>query len=265
MPSASVNSTTLHYIESGSGPNVVLVHGFPLDARVWEKQVAAFSDRYRVITPDLRGFGKSPSNVPFTIESLADDVHALLEEIGARPCVLGGISMGGYVALAHVRKYPTDLRGLMLFDTRAEGDTPEGRQNRMKMIELVRSAGAVAIADQMLPKLISDYTSTHAPEVGHQLRRSIESCPPRTIEHGLLALRDRPDHSEFLPSISFPTLIVVGEHDALTPPVLSQRMCDLIPSSELRTIASAGHLSPMEQAQAVNGHIRRFLDALDAR
>jgi len=262
MASASVNGTTLHYTEWGAGANIVLVHGFPLDARMWERQ-KPLAGAGHVVMPDLRGFGRSASNDAFTIESLADDVHALLGRIRARPCVLGGLSMGGYVALAYARKFPSDLRGLMLFDTRAEGDTPEGKQNRVRMIDLVRASGASAIADQMLPKLIWTSASGGAAPVEHEVRRMIEACPAITIEHALLAMRDRPDQSEFLPSIAVPTLIVVGEHDVLTPPALSQKMHDLIPGSQLHTVANGGHMAPLEQPEAVNAHVRRFLAALD--
>ena len=107
MPQLSVNGTTVNFHEKGSGTPLVLLHGFPLDSRIWREQVGALSDRFRVITPDLRGFGQSKSNDAFTMESLADDVHALLADVGASPSVLGGLSMGGYVALAYAKKYPT--------------------------------------------------------------------------------------------------------------------------------------------------------------
>src|SRR5688572_5793193 len=119
MPERNVNGTTIAYEEKGQDTPLVLLHGFPLDSRIWKEQVASLSDRFRVITPDLRGFGRSKSNEPFTMESLADDVHALLADIGALPAILGGLSMGGYVALAYAKKYPTDLLGLMLIDTKA--------------------------------------------------------------------------------------------------------------------------------------------------
>src|SRR5688572_6819435 len=154
MPSETVNGVTLAYAQRGEGVPVVLVHGFPLDSRMWGNQAHALAAGYRVITPDLRGFGRSPSNEPFTIESLADDVHALLVKIGALPCALAGFSMGGYVALAFAKKYPTDLRALILVDTRAGGDTAEGKAAREKSVQLVRQGGAKAIADQMLPKLL---------------------------------------------------------------------------------------------------------------
>src|ERR1043165_1650122 len=134
MPSQNVNGATIHYDEAGQGTPLVLLHGFPLDNRVWTQQRTALADRFRVITPDLRGFGKSPSIAPFTMESLADDVHALLQAIGALPCIIGGLSMGGYVCLEFVRKHPASVKGLMLIDTRAEGDSPEGKQGREKMI-----------------------------------------------------------------------------------------------------------------------------------
>src|SRR2546423_4475950 len=123
----SDNGTTLSYQERGqSARNVVLLHGFPLDSRMWEAQLAALGNAtgaggaYRVIAPDLRGFGQSKSDTPFTIESLADDIHALLSAVGALPTVLVGLSMGGYVALAYAKKYPADLRGVVLVDTKAE-------------------------------------------------------------------------------------------------------------------------------------------------
>ena len=262
MPTKTVRGATIHYLEAGKGPCVALVHGYPLNAQMWEKQLEALSDRYRVIAPDLRGFGQSGSSEPFTMESLADDVHALLEELGALPCVLAGLSMGGYVALSYVKKYPMNLRGLILIDTRAEGDTAEGKQNREKQIELVRSAGARAIAAQMLPKMLAADTCRGMPDVTQSLRRIMEACPPKTIEHALLAMRDREDHTHDLASIPVPTLILVGEHDAITPPAMSQKMHDLIPHSTLAAIPCAGHMSPMENPDEVSRHIRDFIAKL---
>ena len=170
MPMRTIDQMAMNYQETGSGPAVVLLHGFPLDSRVWDAQRQALSDRFRIITPDLRGFGASKSEHAFTIESLADDVHALLSQIGALPCVLGGLSMGGYVSLAYAKKYPTDLRGLMLIDTKAAGDTPEARQGREKMIALARDSGSKAVADQMMPKMVAPDAKTNQPQVVRQLQ-----------------------------------------------------------------------------------------------
>src|SRR3954464_4498109 len=125
MPTFNVNGITTFASERGTGIPLVLIHGFPLNGTMWSAQITALSDAYRVITPDLRGFGQTPSTDAFTMESLADDVHALLAQMNALPCILGGLSMGGYVALAYAKKFANDLRALMLIDTKAEGDSPD--------------------------------------------------------------------------------------------------------------------------------------------
>jgi pimeloyl-ACP methyl ester carboxylesterase len=262
MATKMIRGARLNYADSGKGLPLVLMHGFPLDLRMWNAQIMELATRWRVIAPDFRGFGQSESTDPFTTESLADDVHALLEEIRTLPCVLAGLSMGGYVALAYVRKYPGDLRGLILVDTKAAGDDAQGRENRNKMIELVRSKGSTAVADQMLPKMLAQDTPRNRPAQAQALRSMMEACPPRTIENALVALRDRPDQSETLPSIPVPTLIVVGGEDAITPVSVAESMQKQIPSSRLAVIKGAGHMSPMEQPPQVNQAISRFLGEL---
>lgn len=274
MPTRTLMGTTLHYDEAGPGGQggqaghaghaaqgspLVLLHGFPLDSRVWAKQREGLADRFRVITPDLRGFGKSTSADRFSMESLADDVHALLEAIGALPAVLGGLSMGGYVALEYARKYPADLKGLILVDTKAEGDTAEGKEGRNKMIELVRAQGSSAVAEQMMPKMLAPETPATRPQVARELRSIMENCPALTIEHALVAMRDRIDHTANLPSIAVPTLMIVGAEDAITPPKVAQAMQSAIPRSQLAVIPDAGHMAVMEQPEQVNRTIANFV------
>jgi pimeloyl-ACP methyl ester carboxylesterase len=263
MPSVNVSGTTLHYAEQGRGPKtLVLVHGFPLDSRMWDGQREALADAARVIAVDLKGFGKSNSNEPFTINSQAQTLHEALAQINALPCILCGLSMGGYIALAFARKFPKDLQALMLVDTRAEGDTTEGKANRDKMIELVRKDGSTAVADQMMGKMLSPDTVQHRPQVVRELRDIMENCPPRTIENALVALRDRDDQTSLLPSIAVPTLILVGQDDAITPPAVAEAMHHSIPNSQLQIIQGAGHMSPMEQPEQVTQAMRRFVQAL---
>jgi 3-oxoadipate enol-lactonase len=274
MPARNVNGTSIYYEESGSAagggraaggaaPPIVLLHGFPLDSRVWAAQRDALSaGGRRVITPDLRGFGRSPSADAFTMESIADDVHALLADLGALPMVLGGLSMGGYAALAYAKKHPADLKGLLLIDTRAEADTPEAREARQKMIDAVRQRGSVAAAEMMMPKMLAPATPSKQPEVARELRTIMESQPPRTIENALVALRDRPDFRKDLASIAVPTLILVGEADAITPPAMAETLNKNIPNSQLVVIHQAGHMTPMEQPDQVNRAIRDFVTKL---
>lgn len=264
MPTQQVNGVALSYTEQGTGtPPALLLHGFPLDSRMWEAQLPAIASAgHRVIGPDLRGFGRSRSDAPFTIESLADDIHAFAAALGAIPFVLAGLSMGGYVALAYAKKYAGDLRGLVLLDTKAEADTAEGKQGREKMIELVRKDGSKPIADQMMPKMLAKDAADQRPQTAQTLRRMMEACPPKTIEHALSAMRDRPDRSGELASIRVPTLVIVGESDAITPPAVAEAMVKKIPGAQLVTIRGAGHMSPMEQPEQVNGAIRGFLEEL---
>lgn len=263
MPTINLGSSSISYSERGrGGRTLALLHGFPLDSRMWDRQLEALAssaDAWRVVAIDLRGFGQSRSNEPFTIAGQAEIVHELLEKIGGLPCVLAGLSMGGYISLAFARKYPAALNGLILVDTKAEGDTAEGKVNRNKMIELARTGGSKAIADQMLPKLLAPDTIQHRPQVVRDVRNMMENCPPLTIEHALAAMRDREDQTDLLASIPVPTLIVVGQDDAITPPAVAEAMHRAIPKSQLEIIRGAGHMSPMEQPEQVTQAMRRFL------
>ena len=260
MPAKTVNGQTLHYEIAGQGQPLVLLHGFPLDSRIWLKQREALSAKHQVITPDLRGFGQSASATKFTLGELAEDVHALLVELKALPCVLGGLSMGGYVALEYVRKFPGDLKGLIVIDTKAEGDTPEGKQGRDKMIQLVREKGSPAVAEAMMPKMLAPEAQKNRPAVARELRTIMEECAALTIEHALAAMRDRADHSGNLPSIAVPTLVVVGESDAITPPAKAQEMNQAIQRSQMAVIRGAGHMTPMEQPEQTTRAIADFLE-----
>ena len=259
MPYRTINNILTAYQEQGTGKPLVLIHGFPLDWRIFEQQIAALSKNHRVIAPDLPGFGQSKSDKPFSIASLADYVHELLKSLNALPCALGGLSMGGYIALAFAKKYPKDLSALILMDTRAEGDTAEGKAARDKMIELVRKEGSKAIADQMLPKMFAEQTIKSNGEPVNKIRDIMEHCPPKTIEHALVAMRDREDYSGILPSITAPTPILVGEHDAITPPKMAQMLHEKIPKSKLVQIAGAGHVSTMEKPAEVTAAITELL------
>ena len=259
MPTRSINGVNTYYEDSGRGVPLVLLHGFPLDSRMWQGQRAELTSVARVITPDLRGFGKSQPPAPFTMESQADDMHALLQDIGALPCVLAGLSMGGYVTLNYARKYPSDLRGLILVDTRSEADNAQGKEARQKMIELVRASGSKAVADQMEPKMLSKDTLEHRPAQVRALRQMMENCPPLTIEYALAAMRDRLDVTDSLASIKVPTLIIVGDADSITPPATAQSMQQKIAGSQIVIIQGAGHMSPLEQPAQVNAAMSKFL------
>lgn len=253
------NGRMIAYEDRGQGLPLVLLHGFPLDRRVWNAQVKGLSDRCRVIAVDLPGFGESGRLDACTMSSLADDVHALLRHLNALPCVLAGLSMGGYVALAFSKSYAADLCGLALLGSKAEADSTEAKKNRERMIELVRSGGACAICDDMMPKMIAPRTATGDADTLTDLRRIMENCRPDTIEHALRAMRDREDLTEHLRSIAKPALIVVGESDAFISRQLAEFTAAQIPHSKVAVIPGAGHMAPMENPQAVNAALADFV------
>lgn len=259
MPSQEINGFRMHYRESGSGEAIVLAHGFPLSSQIFESQIDALSASYRVIAPDLRGFGQSTSTDRFSINSLADDLHKLLSRLGALPCILGGLSMGGYVAEAFYRKHPADVKKLMLINTKADADSAEAKQARNKMIELCRKSGSAGVAKEMLPKMLSPETIERRDEVVERVIQLMESQPAITIEHALEALRDRDDQTDLLGRISVPTLIITGDGDQITGVKLAQPMHGAIRGSKLVVIPRAGHLSTMENPTAVNLAISEFL------
>jgi len=259
MPSITLGHSTINYTERGTGSKcVVLVHGFPVDSRMWDRVLADPSANVRVIAPDLPAFGKSSADQSFTMESVAEDLHQLFSRIGVNRCVIGGFSMGGYVALAYAKKYASTLAGLILINTRAEADTTEGKEKRGKMIETVRKDGSRAIADAMFPNML---TKEHQSDstVANPLRQMMESCSPQAIEFALRAMRERADQTSFLPSIAIPTLIIASDLDAIIPKTAAEAMNKAIPQSKLVMIANAGHASPVENPQAVNGAIREFI------
>ncbi len=196
-----------------------------------------------------------------TMELLADDVAGLMDTLGMQQAVLCGLSMGGYVAFAFLRKYPQRVQGLILADTRPGADTDEAKTNRENVALLALSQGTGAIADLQIPKLLSDYTHQHSPLVAQSVRHMINAATPQGIAAASRGMALRSDSSDLLPSISCPTLVVVGEQDALTPPEVAREYAARIPGSQFATIPDAGHLSNLEQPEAFLEVVRNFLVA----
>src|SRR5512142_1555631 len=185
----------MSYDDTGAtGTPLLLVHGFPLDRTLWLAQTHCLADAARVIAPDLRGCGESgmPSGTA-SMDTYAEDLNALLDSLGIQRAIVGGLSMGGYIAFAFFRKYPQRVRGLVLADTRAQPDSAEGKKGRDENIALVREKGASAIADKMLPKMLTPETVQTRPEVANAARDLMARQPVKGIVAQLSALRDRPD------------------------------------------------------------------------
>lgn len=241
------------------GPTLALLHAFPLSSELWEPQLEGLKDVARVLAVDMRGFGETPlGEPPYDLEDLARDLRDLLDALGVDRCVLGGLSMGGYVALAFQRLFGDRLRGLVLADTRAAADAPAARERRYQTIRQVETHGVEPLASTMPGTLLS----AGAPEaMREQVKAWIASADPRAIAAAQRAMAERPDSTDRLASIQVPTLVVVGDEDALSPPDEAARMASMLSHGRLVRIPHAGHLSSLENPAAFNHALRDFLGA----
>jgi pimeloyl-ACP methyl ester carboxylesterase len=234
---------------------LVLLHAFPLNARMWEPQLAAMSERgWHVLAPDL---GSDP--MP-TLDDYAGRMIDLLDGLHVHEAVVAGLSLGGYVAFALMRLAPRYVQGLVLADTRPQADTPDGVDGRKRTIALAKEQGVGAVIDQLLPKLLGATTRREAPEIGEAVRALALANSVDAVVGALNAMMTRPDSTPLLASIHVPTLIVVGDEDEITPPAVAQEMERGVAGSQLVVIRGAGHLSSVEKPEAFNDALARFLD-----
>jgi pimeloyl-ACP methyl ester carboxylesterase len=242
--------------ELGAGPCLVLVHGYPLDGAMWSGVARALSTRFRVVKLDLPGHGELRAEAPRSLAEHASFVRAVLSG-AAGPAALAGFSMGGYVALELLRDPPENLRAAALVDTRAEPDDEEGRRKRDEGIASLEKDGVGPVAESMPARMLAPASLANA-DLLARLRRVISRQSPETLAADLAAMRDRRDSRDFLATVRIPTLVVVGEEDAITPPESAERLAGAIPGARLVRIAGAGHLAPMERPGAVAAALGEF-------
>ncbi len=255
------NPMVLGREEAGRGPVLLLVHGFPFDSAMWSEQMAPLARERRVVAVDLRGRGRSqPAPAPWTLDTHADDLAATLDALGAKEVDLAGLSMGGYIAFAFARRHARRLRSLVLVDTKASADPPEGRKVRDEQAALVRREGTRALVPILIPKLLAPEAPAAARE---KLEAMIARTPPETCANDLAAMRDRPDSAP--ESLRVPTLVVHGSADGLVPVEQARRMAAAIPGGRLVEIPGAGQGAPSEKPAEVTEAVATFLRELDAR
>lgn len=253
----------LNYEEKGTGKALLLIHGFPFDQTMWDEQRELLSDTFRVVTPDLRGMGKSPSvesQKVTTMADLADDLVELLDRLGIETCTYGGLSMGGYVGWEFWRRHPDRLDKLILCDTNAAADTPENAAQRCATADRVEQEKSVAfLADGMASKLMAPQTLAEKPLVMEKYRRMVEKNNPPGVAAVARGMAQRHDFRPNLREIDCPVLVLTGESDVLSPPEAMRALADALPHGHFVEIPHAGHLAPMENPQAVADAIRHFM------
>ena len=259
-----MSSRILACTDQGDGPLVVLLHGFPLSRRMWEEQIASWSQNYRVIAPDFRGFGDSPTAPgEFSMAGCAEDLRNLLATFGIqKEIVLLGLSMGGYVCFEFVRRSLDMLRGLILVGTQPAGDSDASRQARYETAEFVRREGSSALAEKLIPRFLGKTTLADKLEVVETVRALIQSNSPEAIAQACYGLAARRDSTPFLSEINVPTLIIAGSEDALIPSAQVETMRREIRHSELVMVERCGHLSNLEQPNALDRVVTNFLKRL---
>jgi 3-oxoadipate enol-lactonase len=263
-----IGSRTIAYLDTAPTtpdlPVLVLIHGFPLAASMWEPQLREPPAGWRLIAPDLRGFGGSSetdANNP-NIADYAADVIDLLRELGISNAAVAGLSMGGYVSFALLRQAPGLVRALILADTRATADTLEERADRRSMMAFVEREGSSGVARDLPRKYLGSTSLAHRPDLEASVRRIIKQQSPTSIRNAIVRLMERPDSTAMLGTIRMPVLVIVGDEDVRTPPGDARRMTDTIPAAELVVIPGAGHLSNLEQPERFGQAVAAFLSRL---
>jgi len=253
----------MQYDDQGAGQPIVLIHGFPLNRQMWAPQQAALAAAgYRVICPDLPGFGESAPLENASMDRYADAIITLLDQLAIDRAVVGGMSMGGYVLLNLLARFPQRLSAAMFLVTRAAADDAAGREKRTRLAEAVQGGDRLIVPDTFAQVLFAPQTPQEKPELVHQVRQWMEATPGPGLVGGLLAMRDREDYVERLAGYACPALVVGAELDIAVPPEHARTLANGLPDAELRVIPAAGHMANLEQPQAFNQALLEFLAGL---
>ncbi len=254
----------LYARDIGQGTPLVLLHAFPLSSAMWLAQRERLASRFRVITPDLRGFGGSVlGDGEPSVETMADDVAALLKSKNIARAVVGGVSMGGYVAIALCRRHPDRVRGLILADTKATADADAARANRLRIADrLIAENRPDVLAEEVLPGLLGPTTLRQRALIYGRVRGLVQSAPPRAAAWAQRAMAARPDSMETLRGVKVPALVIVGAEDRLTTEDDARAMAEALPNAELTVIPRAGHLTPLEQPDLFAQAVAEFVGAV---
>jgi pimeloyl-ACP methyl ester carboxylesterase len=285
MSAASINGVTIGYDDAGTGENVlVLVHGHPFDRSMWRMQVGRISRQdaktprlqrgidererferpgWRVIAPDLRGYGESSIVTgKTTLDIFAHDIAGLLDQLNIREVVIGGLSMGGQIVMEFCRLYPERVRGILLAATSPKVETQEGKQNRAIMADRLLREGMEPYAEEVLPKMVAPRNLVALPAVAEHVRSMMRAAHPTGAAAALRGRAERPDYESTLAALDVPALIVVGDEDAFTTRADAERMRALLKRSQLVWMEGVGHMPNLEREVEFIEAMERLLEAV---
>ena len=256
-----INGISVFLEGNSKNKSIVFIHGFPYDSTMWRAQIDEFNEKYFCVAYDIRGLGDSPAgDGQYTMESFVDDLELILTELKLDKPVLCGLSMGGYIGLRALERFENKFSAVVLCDTRSEADNNEGKLKRSAAIKRINSEGIAPFAKDFITNCYGDhYKQNHKEEFERRITKS-SGFDPVGVKGSLLAMLGRNDTMEYLGKIKIPTLIICGEHDALTPLPVMKAMADKINNAEFVIVKNSGHMSPIENPEEVNEAIKKFLE-----
>lgn len=259
MPDLRSDDAVLHYEVTGKGPDIVLLHPFPLNHHFWDAVVPTLNTRYRVVTPDLRAHGASEAgDGPVTMSKLAADLERLCRELEITRAIFVGVSIGGYALFEFWRQHRERVSAMVLSNTRAGAETEEGKANRLRIAEQVLQEGTDSFIEDMLTKLLGPTTRSNRPDIVDAARRMMQQMSPQDIAAVQRGMAERPDSIPTLASINVPAMVIVGADEARGE---AELMRDRITGSKLFVVEKAGHYAGMEQPEEYARILRQFADA----
>jgi len=260
MPTFRSGDARLSYEVTGNGPDVLLLHPFPLNHHFWDSVTPQLNTRYRVILPDLRAHGDSElGEGPVTMQKLADDLSRLCREERISKAFFVGVSIGGYLLFEFWRRYRKQVAALVLANTRPGAEMPEGKANRLQLADRVLRQGTDRFLEEMLSKLLSQTTRTNRPDIADAARRMMQSMSADDIAGVQRGMAERPNSVATLATINVPTLLIAGDEDSI-PLSEFELMRQQISGSRLQVISQAGHYAALEKPAEFGALLRTFLD-----
>jgi len=261
--SVKVNDITISYEEAGKGFPLIFIHGFPFSKDTWQPQVEFLKKHYRVIAYDIRGFGNSTmGNEIISMDLFATDLVRFMDALQINKAIVCGLSMGGYILMNAVSRFPERFEAIILSDTQCIADSEETKEKRYKTIAQIEAQGLEEFAEGYVKNIFSADSIINRKEIVEQVKQLILTTSPKTITATLKALAERRESCNLLKQVTVPALILCGKDDTVTPLSQSELMFNTIKDSKLKTIENASHMSNLEQAEIFNEHIHNFLPGL---
>lgn len=251
--------------EHGEGKPVILLHAFPLNRQMWRPQIEPLvAEGCRLILPDLRGFGESHSFSDIhTMEELAQDISDLMDAIKIDRAIIGGLSMGGYVAFKMLKICPEKFAAAVFCDTHPGADSDEKRESRFDMIEKIEKEGADVLIEEMLPNLFSQYTMENKKDLVSEIEQMFRAVNPQAAIAALRGMAGRKDNSDLLNNVSIPMCLIYGEEDDQLFLTAAEKIASFASNREFTRIPNAGHYSNLEQPEDFNRALVGFIRNAD--